>query len=74
MPSSLYSCIHTHLPQVQWMGRKWASQSYTFKGRDRCVLLGPRTDTAVQSLTDPANDLLHARLPCPAPGQWAVQL
>ena len=50
------------------------SQSYTLKGRDICVLSGPRTDAAVQSLADPANDLLHARLPCPAPGHWAVQL
>ena len=74
MPSSVYSCVHAHLPQVQWAGRKWASQSYTFKGRDMCLLSGPRTDAAVQSLTDPANYLLHARLPCPAPGQWAVQL
>ena len=74
MPSSVYSCVHAHLPQVQWAGRKWASQSYTFQGRDICIPSGPRTDAAVQSLTDPANDLLHARLPCPAPGQWAVQL
>ena len=74
MPSSVYSCVHAHLPQVQWAGRKWASQSYTFKGRDVCVLSGPRTDAAVQSLTDPANDLLHAQLPCLAPGQWAIQL
>ena len=74
MPSSVYSCVHAHLPQVQWAGRRWASQSYTFKGRDICVLSGPRTDAAVQSLTDPANDLLHARLPFPALGQWAVQL
>ena len=74
MPSSVYSCVHAHLPQVQWAGRKWVSRSYTFKGRDICVLSGPRTDAAVQSLTDPANDLLHARLPCPAPGHWAVQL
>ena len=74
MPSSVYSCVHAHLPQVQWAGRKWVSQSYSFKGRDICVLPGPRTDAAVQSLTDPANDLLHARLPCPAPGHWAVQL
>ena len=74
MPSSVYSGAHAHLPQVQWAGHKWASQSYTFKGRDICVLSGPHTDAAVQSLTDPANDLLHARLPCPAPGQWAVQL
>ena len=73
MPSSLYSCVHAHLPQVQWAGWKWASQSYTFKGRDICVLSGPRTDAAVQSLTDPTNDLLHARLPCHEPGQWAVQ-
>ena len=58
MPSSAYSCVHAHLPQ----------------GRDICVLSGPRTDAAVQSLTDPANDLLHARLPCPAPRQWDVQL
>ena len=72
MPSSVYSCIHTHLPQVQWAGRKWASQSYTLKGRDICVLSGPRRDAAVQSLTDPANYLLHARLPCHEPGQWAV--
>ena len=61
MPSSVYSCVHTH-------------QSYSLKGRDICVLSGPRTDATVQSLTDPANDLLHARLPCPAPGHWAVQL
>ena len=74
MPLSVYSCVHAHLPQVQWAGRKSASQSYTFKGRDICVLSGPRTDAAVQSLTNPANDLLHARLPCPAPRQWAVQL
>ena len=53
---------------------KWASQFYTFKGRDICVLSGPRTDAAVQALTDPATDVLHARLPCPAPRQWAVQL
>ena len=50
------------------------SQSYSFIGRDICVLSGPRTDATVQSLTDPANDLLHARLPCSAPGHWAVQL
>ena len=74
MPSSVYACVHAHLPHVQWAGQKWASQSYTFKGRNICVLSGPRTDAAVQSLSDPANDLLHARLPCPAPGQWAVQL
>ena len=74
MPSSVYSCVHAHLPQVQWAGRKWVSQSYTFKGRDICILSGPRTHATVQSLTDPANDLLHARLPCPAPGHWAVQL
>ena len=74
VPSSVYSCVHAHLPQVQWAGRKWASQSYTLTGRDICVLSGPRTDAAVQSLTDPANHLLHARLPCPALGQWAVQL
>ena len=24
MPSSQYSCVHAHLPQVQWAGRKWA--------------------------------------------------
>ena len=74
MPSSVYSFVHAHVPQVQWAGRKWVSQSYTFKGRDICILSGPRTDAIVQSLTDPANDLLHARLPCPAPGHWAVQL
>ena len=74
MPSSVYLCVHAHLPHVQWAGRKWASRSYTFKGRDICVLSGPRTDAAVQSLTDPANDLVHAQLPCPEPGQWAVQL
>ena len=74
MPSLVYSCVHAHLPQVQWAGRKWMSQSYTFKGRDICILSGPRTDATVQSLTDPANDLLHARLPCSAPGHWAVQL
>ena len=21
MPSSMYSCVHAHLPQVQWAGR-----------------------------------------------------
>ena len=74
MPSSVYSCAHAHLPHVQRAGRKWASQSYTFKRRDICVLSGPRTDAAVQSLTDPANDLLHARRPCHEPWQWAVQI
>ena len=48
MPSSVYSCVHAHLPQVQWAGRKWVSQSYSFKGRDICVLSGPRTDATVQ--------------------------
>ena len=47
MPSSVSSCVHAHLPQVQWAGRKWVSQSYSFKGRDICVLSGPRTDAAV---------------------------
>ena len=74
MPSSVYWCIHAHRPQVHWAERKWASQSYTFQGRDICVLAGPRTDAAVQSVTNPANDLLHARLPCHEPGPWAVQL
>ena len=74
MPSSVYSCVHAHLPQVQWAGRRWASRSYTFKGRDICVLSGPRTDAAVQSQTDPANDLRHARLPCHELGHCAVQL
>ena len=74
MPSSVYSCVHAHLPQVRWAGRKWASQSYIFKGRDICVLSGPRTDAGVQSLSDPASGLLHARLPCHEPGQWAIQL
>ena len=68
MPSSVYSYVHAHLPQVQWTGRRWASGSYPFKGRDICVFSGPRTDAAVRSLTDPANDLLHARLLCHEPG------
>ena len=38
------------------------------------MLSGPRTEAAVRSLTDPANDLLHARLPCYEPGHWAMQL
>ena len=38
------------------------------------MLSGPRTDAAVRSLTDPANDLVHARLPCHEPGHLAVQL
>ena len=74
MLSSVYWCVHATLAQLQWAGRRWASQSYTFKGRDICVLSGPRTDAAVQSLTAPANDFLHARLPCHEPGQRAVQL
>ena len=32
MPSSVYSCVHAHLLLVQWAGRKWASQSDSFKG------------------------------------------
>ena len=74
MPSSVYLCVHAHLPQVQWAGRRWATRSYTFKGRDICVICAPCTDAAVSSLTDPANDLLHARLPCHEPGNWAVQV
>ena len=49
-------------------GRRWATRSYSFKGMDVCVLSGPRTEVAVQSLTDPANDLLHASLSCHEPG------
>ena len=56
------------------MGWKEVTRSYTFKGRDVCVLSGPRTDAAVRSLADPANDLLHVRLPCHERGHWAVQL
>ena len=72
MPSSMYSCVHAQ--QVQWTGRRLVPRSYTFKGRDICVLCGPHMDAAVRSLTDPANDLPHARLPCHEPGHWAVQL
>ena len=74
MRSLVYSCVHAHLPEVQWAGRQWMTRSYAFKGRDVCVLSGPRIDTAVRFLTDPANDLLHARLPCHEPGHLAVQL
>ena len=74
MPSSVYSCVHAHLPQVQWAGRRRTTRSYTFKGRDVCVLSGPRTEVGVRSLADPANDLLHARLPCHEPRHRAVQL
>ena len=38
------------------------------------MLFGPRTDTAVRSLTDPVKDLLHARSPFHEPEHWAVQL
>ena len=44
MPSSVYSWVHAHLPQLQWAGRRRATLSYTFQGRAVCVLLGPRTD------------------------------
>ena len=37
------------------------------------MLSGLRTDAAVRSLTDPVNNLQHARLPCIKPGHWAVQ-
>ena len=74
MPAPVYSCVHAHLPQVQWTWRRWVTKSHTFKGRDICVLSGPRTDAAVGSLLDPANNLLHARPPCHEPGHWAVQL
>ena len=39
IPSSVYSCLHAHLPQVHWAGRRWATRSYTFKGSDVCVLV-----------------------------------
>ena len=74
MPSSVYSCLHAHLLQVQWAEERWATRSYTFKGRDASVLSGPRTDAAVRSLTDPANDPRHVRLPCHELGHRAVQL
>ena len=37
---SVYMCIHAHMPQVQWAGRKWASQSYTFKSKGHQRSLG----------------------------------
>ena len=40
--SSVCACAHAHLPKVQWAGRRWVTRSYTFKGRDICVLSGPR--------------------------------
>ena len=46
MPSLVYSCVHAHLPQVQWAGRRWATRPCTFKGRDIRVLFGPHTDAA----------------------------
>ena len=70
----VYSCVHARLPQVQWTGQRWVTRSYTFKGRDICVLSGPRTDAAVSPLLDLKNDLLHARLPCHKPGDWTFQL
>ena len=69
-----FDVVHAHLPQVQWARRRWATHSYTFNGRDICVLSGPRTDAAVRSLTDPVNGLQHPRLPCHEPGPRAVQL
>ena len=57
--------------QGVWVSPGSVTPVYLILG-DICVLSGPRIDAAVQSLTDPANDLLHARLPCPAPGHWAV--
>ena len=74
MPSSAYLCVHAHVPQVQWVGRRWAKRSYTITGRDVCVLSWPRTEAVVRSLTDPANDVLHVRLPCHEPCHKAVQL
>ena len=41
MPSSVHSCVHAHLPQVQWARRRWATRSYTFKGRESVCCLGP---------------------------------
>ena len=63
MPSSVYSCLHAHLPQVQWPVRWSATRSYTFKARHVCVLCGPRTDAVLRFLTDPANDLVKAMSP-----------
>ena len=74
MPSLVYSCVHAHLPQVQWAVRRWATRSYTFKGRDVWVPCGPRTEAAVRTLTDPVNDLLHGSVPCHVLGHYAAQL
>ena len=30
MPSSVYSFVHAHLPQLQWARRRWATGSCTF--------------------------------------------
>ena len=68
MPSSVYSCVHAHLPRVLWAGRRWATRSYTFKGRDVCLLFGPCTEAARRSLTDLANDLLQA----PSKTRWSA--
>ena len=74
MPSSVYLCVHAHVPHVQWAGRRWATGSCNFEGTDVCVLSRPHTYVAVRSLTDPANDLLHVQVPCHEPGHRAVQL
>ena len=74
MPSSVYSCVHAHLLQVHWAGRRWATRSFTFKGRNLCVLSRSRTEAAVRSLGDPAKDLVHASLWCHEPWHSPVQL
>ena len=47
---------------------RMCNRSYDCKGRDICVLSGPRTNAAHKSRTNPPNDLLHARLACHEPG------
>ena len=74
MPSLVYSCAHAPSPQVQSAGRRWATRSYTFKGRDIYVLSGSPPEVALRSMTDPANNVLYASLPCHVPGHWAAQL
>ena len=49
-------------------------RSYTFKGRDICVLSVPRTEQVVRSLMDLANDFHHASLQCLGPGHWALHV
>ena len=66
MPTFVCTCLQAHLPQVR---------SLIFKGRDICILSGPRLLVAERALVHPPQmKPFMLPPPCLVLGPWSTQL